>query len=408
MNKKENKRILITIFISALLIMIIRNFKLYDYDKYFIIPVIILIGSYLYILSNNKMIIDKRGYIFLIPIILIIIGTVIFKTNISNMILNIFIIPILISNLFLSLTNKNYRISNRFVIWIYRLFPKNLFKNIKSIKDIINIKNTNKKKIYNIFLGILISIPFVFILLLLLTNADMYFNLFIDKIFKGINLLFDFDLIINNVFVFIIYFTVLFTVIINIINNKDLKDNVNDKKRNIESSIVTTLLIIINLVFVLFIVSEISKLTINFLELPKEYTYAKYAREGFFQLLFVTIINFSIILFFIYRTNIIKENKLVKNLIMTLIIFTIILIFNSYYRMILYMYEYGFTILRTQVILFLLMELIIFIILIKKIIKNLKHNDAYIFTSVIISIYVINIFLCNINVVSFINKIIGK
>ena len=54
----------------------------------------------------------------------------------------------------------------------------------------------------------------------------------------------------------------------------------------------------INLVFVLFIVSEISKLTNNFLSLPVEYTFSSYAREGFFQLLFVTLINFSIIISF--------------------------------------------------------------------------------------------------------------
>lgn len=146
MNKQENKNTIITIFISTIIIMIIQNFDLYNYDKYFIIPIIILLISYLYILNKQNLIINKKGYIYLIPIILIIIGTIIFKTNISNMLLNIIVIPILISFLFLTLTNNNYQISSRFIKWSYRLFPKNIFSNLKIIKDSINIKNNNRKK----------------------------------------------------------------------------------------------------------------------------------------------------------------------------------------------------------------------------------------------------------------------
>ena len=87
---------------------------------------------------------------------------------------------------------------------------------------------------------------------------------------------------------------------------------------------------------------------------------------GYFELLFVTIINFSITLYLIYKTNLIKENKLVKYLVLLLISFTILLIFNSYYRMFLYVGKFGFTNLRLQVILFLLMELLLSEIIIKK------------------------------------------
>ena len=179
-------------------------------------------------------------------------------------------------------------------------------------------------------------------------------------------------------------------------------------KKNITPSIINTVLIMINFVFMLFIISEISKITGNFLKLPVAYTYAKYAREGFFQLLAVTVINFSLILFLLYKTDAIKENKLLKRLLIALIIFTIILIFNSYYRMFLYIKAYGFTVLRMQVVLFLLMELIISFTMIKKIIVKLKHQDAYIFLYVIITTYIINIFICNINVITLINKLLNK
>ena len=110
MLKDLYKKILIPTIISALVIMILHNFNFYDYDKYFIIPIFILIITYLYIIMDNEMIINNKGYIYLIPILLIIIGTILFKTNISNMMLNLIILPILISNMFLTLTNKNYHI----------------------------------------------------------------------------------------------------------------------------------------------------------------------------------------------------------------------------------------------------------------------------------------------------------
>ena len=399
MNKDNFKKILIPTIISAIIIMILHNFNFYNYDKYFIIPIFILIITYLYIMIDNELIVNEKGYIYLIPIVLIIIGTVLFKTNISNMILNVIILPILISFMFLTLTNKHYHVSGSFLKWTSKLFPNKLFSNLSLIKENTNIKNTDKKKLGNIFKGILISIPLVFIILMLLTSADMYFNTFLEIIIKHINI----NSIGNNLMVLVIYFIILFSVIINIIKNRNTMDKEKALKK-VDSSIVSTILIIINLVFTLFIISEISKLTGNFLELPMEYTYSEYAREGFFQLLIVTIINFSLILYFLYKTDIIKENKLIKRLILLLIIFTIILIFNSYYRMYLYMHEFGFTVLRMQVLLFLTMELILSLVIIKKIISNLKHKDANIFTTVIITTYVINIFLCNNNFITYINN----
>lgn len=407
MNKKEFNIFLLSTTISAFLIMIVHNFKILSYDKYFIIPMFILIINYMYTMKKNNMIVNKKGFIYLIPIVLILLGTLFIKTDDSNKVLNVIIIPFLISFLFLTLTNKFYNVSRHFIKWFFKLFPTKLFSNLKHISSNVNIKNTNKKKISNILIGILISIPFVIIIMSLLTSADMYFKVFIDNIKDNLNFLLNFKFIKNNLIVFIIYFIIIFSVFINILMNKTTKDEPN-KITTVESSIASTLLIIINLVFVLFVVSEISKITVNFLAIPEKYTYAMYAREGFFQLLIVTVINFSIILFFLYKTNIIKENKLIRVLILLLLTFTIILIFNSYYRMFLYINEFGFTILRMQVVLFLLMELILSGIIMKKVLSNLKYRDSNIFATIIITTYVINIYLCNSMVINFINKLINK
>ena len=192
---------------------------------------------------------------------------------------------------------------------------------------------------------------------------------------------------------FVIFFIIIFSIGVNLIRNRYIvmKEN---KIRKIDHTIIISMLSVINLVFVLFLISEISKLCCNFLQIPKGYIYSSYAREGFFQLLFVTIINFSIILYLIYKTNVIKENKVIRNLVLILIAFSVLLIFNSYYRMFLYIGKFGFTNLRLQVILFLLMELILFGIIIKKII-NKVNNDGLIFLVIMTSFYVINLYICN-------------
>ena len=408
MNKDIFKKIIIPILLSALIVTILHNFKLISYNKYFILPIILLIITDIYLLNKNNMIINNKAYRLLIPIILIILGSIIFKIDISNKILNIIIIPILVSMLLLGLTNKNYQISGKFLKWFVKIFPVDLLSNLKVITNNVSITDSKKKRVSNILLGILLGLPIVFIILNLLSSADMYFGSFIDKIANGFNrLFFNFKFIKNNILVFIIYFVILFSTIVNIFKNRNLKI-ADGKIRKIETSIFGTILIMMNFVFLLFVISEVSKLCGNFLQLPDAYTYSSYAREGFFQLLAVTIINFTIILLLLYKTDALNKNNILKYLILLLIIFTIVLIFNSYYRMFLYIGKFGFTILRMQVILFLLMELILSIIIIKKILSNLKYHDANSFMIVIISTYIINIFICNQTVINTINNFIKK
>ena len=168
---------------------------------------------------------------------------------------------------------------------------------------------------------------------------------------------------------------------------------------------ITTILSIVNVVFVLFLISEVSRLTNNFLQLPVSYTYSSYAREGFFQLLFVTLINFIIIMFLLYKTKLIKDNKTIRILNIILIVFSLLLICNSYYRMGLYIGHFGLTILRLQVILFLAMEVILFGILLKKILKLLRYRDGLLFFIIMISFYIINLYMCNEVIIRLLNRI---
>lgn len=381
--KREN------VIVSALLIVIISNLKIDWYFKTIMFPFfMVLVSSTILVMKNDD--INKKAFYLLIPIILIIFSNLILillkgTLDENNEILNIIVLPILISIYLFSLINRNYKIALVNIPLMFKIFPRYLFRNLKFLKIKTNREKTNK--ILNAVFGIIVGIVFSIVILLLLMSADDYFNKFVSKAFISIN--FDFSKIMQ----FVIFFIIIFSIGVNLIRNRYIvmKEN---KIRKIDHIIIISMLSVINLVFVLFLISEVSKLCGNFLQIPKGYIYSSYAREGFFQLLFVTIINFSIILYLIYKTNVIKENKVIRNLVLILIAFSVLLIFNSYYRMFLYIGKFGFTNLRLQVILFLLMELILFGIIIKKII-NKVNNDGLIFLVIMTSFYVINLYICN-------------
>ena len=384
MQCKINKNNYIIPAIAALIIVIFHNLDINWYLKNIIIPFTVLILTNIALYEDNKYI-NKKAYFMLLPITLILISDVIVKIDESNKFLNVFVLYILISVFLFLLVNKNYKISFNNIPLMFKLFPDKIICNLKYLKP--KITKEKNKKIVNVLLGLVIGAFISVIILVLLMSADDYFEAFLSR-FE-----FSIDLDIGNIILYIISFITIFSISLNVYKNKDIKMKEESYKK-IDNTLIITVLSVINFVFVLFLISEISKICGNFLKLPEGYIYSGYAREGFFQLLFVTLINFSIIAFLMYKTKSASGNKIIKNLILLLIMFSIILIFNSYYRMYLYINRFGFTVLRMQVILFLAMEIILFSVIVKKILFGLK-NDGVILLSVMTLFYIINLYLCN-------------
>ena len=391
MNSKNRKKHILVPLISAILIVVAGMLNIDFYFKSVMFPfLMILISSTILVKDYEE--INKKAYLLIIPIVLIIISNLVLKVlkgNLdgTNQLLNIIVLPLLISTYLFMLVRSDFKVSLENMFLVFKLFPKNLFKNLKFIK--IDTKKDKNDKVINIIFGTIIGVFISGLILVLLTSADAYFDKFLSSIVTNINVDFNLWYVIKG----IIYFVILFVIGINLFKNKEiaLKES---KMSRVNKTVVTTMLFIVNFVFVLFLISEISKLCGNFLKVPKGYIYSSYAREGFFQLLFVTLINFGIILYLIYKTNLVKEDKKVKCLVLSLIAFSIFLIFNSYYRMFLYIGRFGFTNLRLQVILFLFMEIILFGFIIKKILRDAK-KDGIVFLIIMTITYVINLYVCN-------------
>ncbi len=202
-------------------------------------------------------------------------------------------------------------------------------------------KAKEKGKISNasyILIGVLISLPLLTIVLSLLSSADLVFRSFIrDYIFI--------DWLSEN---FIgLSFSILFSFfasycILVSLEKRSVKEEVTDKRTG-EPLVAATFTAVLSFVYLLFSGIQILYLFAGNMQLPEQYTYAEYAREGFFQLLFVCLINLVLVLVCLSRF---KESKALKTILTIISLCTYIMIASSAMRMLLYIQYYNLTFLR--------------------------------------------------------------
>ncbi|MCR4997100.1 MAG: DUF4173 domain-containing protein [Butyrivibrio sp.] len=205
-----------------------------------------------------------------------------------------------------------------------------------------------KKTVCAVLIGLAIAVPLLLVIVPLLCSADMVFK----NILTTINI--DFSLteelyhtvmmVLTAVFVFLSAYAIITSMIA-----KELKIKISDLGKK-DPVIAITFTGIIGIVYLLFCIIQLLYLFSGSIALPKGYTYAQYAHEGFYQLLAVCIIN--IIMVSICQAFF-KESKLLKALLTTIAGCTYIMIASSAMRMILYIDVYHLTFLRLFVLWFL-------------------------------------------------------
>lgn len=109
------------------------------------------------------------------------------------------------------------------------------------------------------------------------------------------------------------------------------------------------MLVVINSVYLLFSLIQFSYLYGGD-KLPVVFTYAEYARRGFWELLAVTVINLGILL---SSMKFVKKDRgfypVILVFLSLLIVFSLNLLFSAHFKMSLYERAYGLTALRTYV-----------------------------------------------------------
>ncbi len=199
-----------------------------------------------------------------------------------------------------------------------------------------------KRNFRNIAIGLGVAFPLLIVILALLISADRIFGNYIIQVLEGIvipeNL---FGVLFLSIFIFFTSFCILSALAKKKINEELIH------KRQQEPIIAITFTFMLSLIYFIFCIVQIMGLFLRQMQLPIGYSYADYAREGFFQLLGVSLINQMLVLICL---SFFKDNKILKINLTFISLCTFILIASSAYRMLLYINVYHLTFLRIFVL----------------------------------------------------------
>ena len=339
------------IFFISLTYSIVGSILIYKNINGITLPFFAL-GSILYILyymSHIKTMIKKDNYIIMFFIILISISS--FLTNyllivyLNFAIMNILFLIILIHNF---VNDEQFDIFNylsaiRTTIFypIFHIRPilnynENKYDNSDTINKPIDVKQINTlgtSEAKNIIYGIMISMALLFIIVPILKSSDIVFSNLIDNILKNI----DYRDIINFILLVIILLLISFVGMKYLYIYKDTNYQYNNKKSGSTTTVLISL-IPITMIYIVYSYIQITHLFIN-----ANVNYANFAREGFFQLLFVSFINLLLIILFLHKVS---NNNITKLLFTIISATTLIMTFSSAYRMCLYVKYYDLSHLR--------------------------------------------------------------
>lgn len=272
--------------------------------------------------------------------------------------------------------------------------------------DKIEIKAPSARRmnyIKYVVMGIVISVPFMCIITLLLSSADQVFGEMISNFF---NKIFEFDLqfssyLIQGIFIF--GTTAVITLIYLAYSYLSKSKETNDKAIIPARShwIVNTIVLNnINIIFLVFIIIQFVYLfggEENII--ARGMSYSQYARKGFFELQFITVIMMSV-LYGIYKFG--SENGLASKIILRFsaginILMTLIIIFSAHRRMDLYEQTYGYTLLRFYPHMVIFIEAILFLFLFFINIKRSYFKHFSLFMLIVIAGFV--------SVIGFLNPV---
>ena len=227
---------------------------------------------------------------------------------------------------------------------------------------------THKRKILlQILLGVLVAVPLVVILFALLAASDPIFA----NIFQPLA---DFvaQLRISDIVGKIIVFLVLLPFVLSSIWSLSEKFRLvtdaageGEKKRQLPPVFITTVFAFVNLLYILYAAVQFVYLFSAWKgQLPDGLTYATYARNGFFELAFISLINALLLLLGIRLTT--RTGALgmtIRVLSMLLLLLSGVQLISAFLRMNLYIEAYGMSILRFFVTAFMILLSLLFVFL---------------------------------------------
>ena len=366
------------------------------------------------IIKNTNEIKNVKGILVMVPIFIISLHHFISASHIwgpTNFLAIVFLYSVMILLLGNNLNLKRINIVS-FLMAIGNVFEPflNFIVPVKWITE--RSKDKEKSALARrILLGIAISIPSVLFLILMLSSADMVFQNNFDFFLEWIDDLFEvfniFKIVIGT-FVGLYLFGHLYSAFVeeeNSIYKLFSKGSNLVKQPKGDVIVLNILLVSILVIYTIFIAIQF-KYLFSAGELPYGLNFAEYARRGFFELVFLSVLNIALILLTTYLLKdkiYVEKNKwalITKLMLIYLCVLTGILLVSSFYRMSLYDNAYGFTRLRILVNIFLGFEAAGLIATLIYIVKH-NFNILVIYTAIVLAFYM------TINIVK-IDEVIAK
>ena len=205
-----------------------------------------------------------------------------------------------------------------------------------------------------VLLGMVIAVPLLCVMIGLLASSDAAFNGVLDYIM--LQEWFKFDTLMEKMIMIALVYFPLFSFFYGLAHQK--KEILKEEDKEVGSTgikldfiIITTVMTMICIVYLVYIFSQLAYFVSAFRGiLPSDYTFAEYARRGFFESLPITGINLMLIIILgrLFGQNEGNKGKLIFVKSMTLFIagFALFIVCCAFSKLAMYMATYGLTLWR--------------------------------------------------------------
>lgn len=371
---------------------------LFDYFFYGKIPgiafpfYIILVVTGLFTMANFfKKHISKDVFWLLVPLIFFS-AMVFVRSSELLTFLNVvasLLLLLVIARVFVGERLKNFLVGDYSKIFFLPLkFIRPLFQ---TLSDIFSGCRMHKDKtiLSQVLKGIFMAIPVLIVFVLLFSSADLIFQ-------KVVSDFITIDIEPETVFrVMVVFIAMLVYIGAYSYTFRSEENPIVAKQNNkisysvghIESSI---LLGSVNVLFFVFILVQLTYLFGGAGNISSQgFTYAEYARRGFFELIAVAIVSFLLLL--VIEKTIAKKDTdhalEFKILSAALVIQVIVIMASAFTRLSLYEEAYGFTTLRLYSHAFIILLAIVFCLLLYKITKDKRENTFAFRTFILLTLF---------------------
>lgn len=254
----------------------------------------------------------------------------------------------------------------RFIITLFEKLVEAYIYIFSFIRDRIkNVFLKSERKtvgiVARILLGFVIAVPLLVIVIVLLMSADMMFENFIGQLPNFLS-----QISISTVFriAFIVFIGLLFYGVFQVLGRKGEYPQASlGGKFSFSSISAVTILVLLNLVYIVFVSFQFTYFFNGMSgKIIEGYTYAKYARQGFFELVLVLLINWTVLISFLKFVHTEKRTLRIglQSLYSLLIGMSGIILVSAFMRLTLYEEAYGFTLARVLAHVFMIYLLVIF------------------------------------------------